>query len=61
MAPSAVTSLNVLLPSLPAGPATIEFDTETGKITAVREGVNSTDLLDVLDLGSAFLIPGLVE
>ncbi|KAL7414704.1 allantoinase [Mrakia frigida] len=64
MAISAVTSLNVFLPSRPAGPATIEFDTETGKITAVREGVSSSskdNLPHVLDLGSAFLIPGLVD
>ena len=60
---SAVTSTNVFLPSRPAGSGTIEYDTETGKITAIREGASSSSdsSTSTVDLGSAYLIPGLVE
>lgn len=60
---TSITSTNVFLPSRPAGPATIEYDTETGKITAITERASSTadPQASTLDVGSSYLIPGLVE
>lgn len=59
-----ITSTNVFLPGKDASRATVEFDSNSGKITAVRaEGPSEKELAsgDVLDLEDLFLLPGLVE
>ena len=60
---SSVTSNNVFLPSRPACQATIEYDSRTGKITSITEGTSSpgSSSNETLDLGSSYIIPGLVE